>query len=162
MRGHRAAMPYPAAMQAEDIQIRELTAEELPLILPLIEKHNAKIAPEELRRRLEVMIPCGYHCIAAFLGGRIVGVAGYWLGARFYCGEYMDVDNVVVDETLRSQGIGALMMDWLHSKAAETGCKVVVLDSYTTYAGAHRFYFRLGYQILGFHFSREVKDGEAK
>lgn len=144
-------------MSTADLTIRELSQEELPLILPLIEKHNARVAPEELRRRLEVMIPHGYHCIAAFMGDRMVGVAGYWLGARFYCGEYMDVDNVVVDETLRSQGIGAKLMDWLHAKAVERGCKVVVLDSYVTYVGAHRFYFREGYQILGFHFSREMK-----
>ena len=144
-------------MPTEAITIRELTTDELPLILPLIEKHNAKHSPEELRRRLAVMIPHGYHCIAAFMGERIVGVAGYWLGARFYCGEYMDVDNVVVDEALRSQGIGKLLMDWLEAKAKDLGCKVVVLDSYVTFAGAHRFYFREGYHILGYHFAKDVK-----
>ena len=143
-------------MPADALTIRELSQEEFPLILPLIEKHNAKIAPEELRRRLEVMVTHHYHCIAAFLVLRMVGVAGYWLGARFWCGEFMDVDNVVVDETLRSQGIGKQLMDWLHIKARESNCKIVVLDSYVTYVGAHRFYFREGYEILGFHFKRDV------
>jgi len=144
-------------MSIDDLTIRELSQEELPLVLPLIEMHNAQVAPEELRRRLDVMIPHGYRCIAAFSKERLVGVAGYWLGARFYCGEYMDVDNVVVDESLRSLGIGAKLMDWLHAKAAELGCKIVVLDSYVTYAGAHRFYFRQGYHILGFHFARDMR-----
>lgn len=143
-------------MNLNDITVRQLGTAELPLILPLIEKHNSKIEPAELRRRLEVMILHGYHCIAAFEDGRIAGVAGYWLGARFYCGEYMDVDNVVVDESLRSRGIGLKMMDWLHARAREQGCKVVVLDSYVTYARAHKFYFRQDYEILGFHFSRKV------
>jgi len=144
------------AHDSPDLRVRELTREEFPLILPLIEAHNAKIPPEELRRRLEVMKSHDYHCIAAELGGRIVGVAGYWLGARFYCGEYLDVDNVVVDPALRSQGIGLRMMEWLHERAAALGCKVVVLDSYVTFAGAHKFYFREGYSIIGYHFSREV------
>ncbi len=139
-----------------DILIRELSTEELPTILPMIGQLNPKIPAEELKRRLEQMIPKGYHCIAAFNDERMVGVAGYWLGTRFYCGEYMDVDNVVVDETLRSSGIGARMMGWLHAKAVELGVKVVVLDSYVTYAAAHRFYFRQGYEILGFHFNRKV------
>ena len=143
-------------MNAQTITVRELSVEEFPLILPLIEKHNSKIAPEELRRRLEVMSTHHYHCIAAFDGEQIVGVAGYWLGARFYCGEFMDVDNVVVDESLRSHGIGSLMMDWLEAKARELGCKVVVLDSYVTFAGAHRFYFRQGYEILGYHFKKDA------
>ena len=137
--------------------IRELTPSEFPLILPLIEKHNAKIPPEELRRRLEEMMPKGYHCIAASgENGAIVGVAGYWLFSRFYSGLYMDVDNVVVDETRRSGGIGAAMMDWLEDQARSLGCKAVMLDSYVTLARAHKFYFRRGYEILGYHFRKEL------
>jgi GNAT superfamily N-acetyltransferase len=151
-----------AADSSEDLRVRELAPDEFPLILPLIEAHNAKIPPEELRRRLEVMKTHDYHCIAAFLGERIVGVAGYWLGARFYCGEYLDVDNVVVDPSLRSRGIGLRMMEWLHERAAALGCKVVVLDSYVTFAGAHKFYFREGYSIIGYHFSREVPAASSK
>lgn len=140
-----------------EIIIRELSPEEFPTILPMIGHLNPKLAPEEIARRLEAMTPKGYHCIAAYdADGGMVGVAGYWLGCRFYCGEYMDVDNVVVLESLRSAGIGAKMMDFLHAKAAELGVKVVVLDSYVTYAGAHRFYFRQGYEILGFHFSKKM------
>ncbi len=139
------------------VLIRELTPSEFPLILPLIEKHNAKIPPEELRRRLEEMMPKGYHCIAASdENGAIVGVAGYWLFSRFYSGLYMDVDNVVVDETRRSGGIGAAMMDWLEDQARSLGCKAVMLDSYVTLARAHKFYFRRGYEILGYHFRKEL------
>ena len=137
--------------------IRELTTSEFPLILPLIGKHNAKIAQEELQRRLEEMIPKGYHCIAACdENGTIVGIAGYWLFSRFYSGLYMDVDNVVVDEALRCDGIGAAMMDWLEDHARQLGCKSVMLDSYVTLARAHKFYFRRGYEILGYHFRKEL------
>jgi GNAT superfamily N-acetyltransferase len=141
-----------------DLVIRELTVEEFPLILPLIEQHNSKLDPAELRHRLEGMIPRGYRCIAAFMEDRMVGVAGFWVSARFYSGEYMDVDNVFVLPELRSAGIGWRMMDWLHEKAQELRCKVVMLDSYTTYVDAHRFYLRLGYEILGYHFIKRLPD----
>ncbi len=137
-----------------DLSIRELLPGELPLILPLIEAHNPTIPSAELRLRLETMIPRGYHCIAAFAGETITGVAGYWLIHRFYSGEYMDVDNVVVDETLRSRGTGAALMAWLEDHARRLGCQSIMLDSYVSYARAHRFYFRLGYEILGFHFRK--------
>ena len=68
----------------------------------------------------------------------------------------MDVDNVVVDETRRSGGIGAAMMDWLEDHAHALGCKSVMLDSYVTLARAHKFYFRRGYEILGYHFRKEL------
>ncbi len=138
------------------LTIRELAPGELPLILPLIEKHNHKTPPEELRRRLEAMIPKGYHCIAAFEDDVIVGVAGYWLFHRFYSGAYMDVDNVVVDETKRSGGIGAAMMDWLEAHARALGCLSVMLDSYVTLTRAHKFYFRRDYEILGYHFIKTL------
>ena len=46
-------------MSAElsDITIRELGAEELPSILPLIEQHNSKLTPEEVRRRFDAFRP---------------------------------------------------------------------------------------------------------
>ena len=141
-----------------DLIIRELTVEELPSILPLIELHNAKLTPAELRRRLESMIPHGYQCIAAFMQDRMVGVAGFWVGAKFWCGEYLEPDNVFVLRELRSAGIGAKMMDYLEEKARTLGCKVIGLDSYVTYAGAHKFYFRRGYEIAGFHFIRPVEN----
>jgi GNAT superfamily N-acetyltransferase len=143
-------------MGPESIRVRELLKDELSLILPLIEKHNSKIPPGELQRRLNVMMTRDYHCIAAFEAEHLVGVAGYWFGARFYCGEYMDVDNFVVDEAFRSQGVGAKMMNYLEEKARSLGCKIVVLDTYVTYAGAHKFYFRQGYEILGFHFKKDL------
>jgi GNAT superfamily N-acetyltransferase len=136
--------------------IRELNTEELPSILPLIEQHNSKLTPAELRRRLDAMVPHGYRCIAAFQGGRMVGVAGYWTGVKFWCGEFLEPDNVFVLPELRSAGIGAKLMDHLEAKAEELGCKLVVLDSYVTYAGAHKFYFRRGYEITGYHFTRPV------
>ncbi len=142
--------------ETKNVTVRELTQDELPLILPLVATRNPQTASAELRRRLEVMIGHGYHCIAVFLDDRVIGIAGYWLGARFYCGEYMDVDNVVVEESMRSSGIGTLLMEWMENKAQELGCKVVVLDSYITLAGAHKFYFGRGYHILGFHFSKDA------
>ena len=148
--------------ETSDLIIRELSTEELPSILPLIEQHNAKQAPEELRRRLEVMIPLGYRCIAAFMGERMVGVAGFWVGAKFWCGEYLEPDNVFVLSELRSAGIGAKLMDYLEGKARTLGCKVIGLDSYVTYAGAHKFYFRRGYEIVGFHFTRPVEGGSGR
>ena len=139
---------------SSDLTIRELSTEELPSILPLIEQHNPKLTPGELRRRLEAMIPHGYHCIAAFQRGHMVGVAGYWLGVKFWCGEYLEPDNVFVLPELRSAGIGAKLMDHLEDKAREMKCKIVALDSYVTYSGAHKFYFRRGYEITGYHFTR--------
>lgn len=139
-----------------DIDIRELIGDEIYDILALVGTRNPSVDGVELRARLVEMLTFGYRCLGAFVDGKLVGVAGFWIGSRLYCGKYIDVDNVVVDETYRSRGIGKAMMEWLEEYGASVGCKVCVLDSYVTLAGAHKFYFREGYQILGYHFSKNL------
>ena len=139
-----------------EIAIRELTTEELPTILPLIEQLNPHADPAELRRKLSVMIPLNYHCIGAYLDGVLIGVSGFWLGTRFWSGEYIDIDNVIVDEAHRSQGIGEQMIAWLEHYGTQRGCKMAMLDCYVTKHAAHRFYIRQGYDILGYHFTKTL------
>jgi GNAT superfamily N-acetyltransferase len=139
-----------------DITVRELVGDEAYDILTLVGTRNPSVDADELRSRLDEMLTYGYRCIGAFVDGKLVGVAGFWIGSRFYCGKYIDVDNVVVDEAYRSRGIGGRMMRWLEEYGVGIGCKVCVLDSYVTLAGAHKFYFREGYHILGYHFSKKL------
>ena len=135
-----------------EITLRELTPDELPTILPFIQQLNPHQEPAELARRLAVMMPLNYHCLAAFDGTTMVGVCGFWLGMRFWCGEYIDIDNVIVDESRRSQGIGEKMIAWVEAYGTARGCQMAVLDCYVTKYAAHKFYLRQDYQILGYHF----------
>jgi len=139
------------------VVVRELKGEAaLQSIYPLIKQLNPKMSRTVFQRRLREMCAQDYRCAAAYLGDTIAGVAGFWTGTRFYCGKYMDIDNVVVDDTHRGEGIGALLMSWLEAKARREGCRIIVLDTYTHFTKAHKFYFREGYTILGYHFRKDV------
>jgi len=137
-----------------EITLRELTQDALSGILPLIQQLNPHQDPAELARRLELMRPLNYHCLAAFDAMTMVGVCGFWLGVRFWSGEYIDIDNVVVDESRRSQGIGEQMIAWVEDYGRTRGCQMAMLDCYVTKHGAHKFYFRRDYQIVGYHFTK--------
>jgi len=58
----------------------------------------------------------------------------------------MQVEAVRVRTDLRSQGIGAKMMEWAIGLAREHGCWVVQLTSNAARTEAHRFYERLGFK----------------
>lgn len=137
-----------------EITLRELNRDELPTILPLIQQLNPHQEPAELERRLTAMLPFNYHCLAAFDDTTMVGVCGFWLGVRFWSGEYIDIDNVVVDESRRSQGIGEKMIAWVEAYGRARGCQMAMLDCYVTKHKAHKFYFRLDYQIVGYHLTK--------
>lgn len=139
-----------------EITLRELNRDELPTILPLIQQLNPHQEPAELERRLTAMIPLNYHCLAAFDDTTMVGVCGFWLGVRFWSGEYIDIDNVVVDESRRSQGIGEKMIAWVEAYGRARGCQMAMLDCYVTKYAAHKFYLRQDYQIVGYHFAKTL------
>lgn len=147
-------------MTSEDrqVDVRLIKAQDMPQILPLIQQLNPTIPFQMLKERLVHMVTRGYQSVGAYQGAKLVGVAGMWFGTRFYCGNYIDVDNVVVEESGRSRGVGQLLMNWIEAYAKERGCQVSVLDAYTTNTLAHRFYLRDGYRIIGFHFLKNLTD----
>jgi ribosomal protein S18 acetylase RimI-like enzyme len=60
-------------------------------------------------------------------------------------GRVAQVENVVVDPTLRSKGIGEAMMRWAIEEARARGGARVQLTSNVHRTDAHRFYERLGF-----------------
>ncbi|MBU2787885.1 GNAT family N-acetyltransferase [Acidithiobacillus sp. VAN18-1] len=139
------------------LTIRMLTTEELSIVLPLVGILNPNVPPANLAQRLHEMENQGYQCAAAFIRDACVGVAGIWVGTRLWCGRYVDVDNVIVAEGYRDQGIGGQLLHWVEEHARQLGCEVAVLDSYVSNKQSHKFYFRKGYHIVGFHFVKNFE-----
>jgi ribosomal protein S18 acetylase RimI-like enzyme len=143
---------HPAA--TPEIALREVPTTQLSSIYPLIETLNPKLTKREFTKRLKVMIPLGYRAIAAYDGKRMVGLSGFWIGMRFWCGRQLDVDNFVVDPHYRGQQIGEKLLVWLEKEALRHGCHLMVLDVYTDNYLAHRFYHRAGFVATGYHFTK--------
>jgi GNAT superfamily N-acetyltransferase len=68
----------------------------------------------------------------------------------------MYVDDLVTDETRRSTGVGKALLDHLQGIARAAGCSMFTLDSGVQREKAHKFYFREGMVVAGFHFSRSL------
>jgi GNAT superfamily N-acetyltransferase len=94
----------------------------------------------------------GYRLLAAFEADRIVGLAGYRTLTNLLYGRFVYVDDLVVDDTLQSGGIGAQLLDAVRQIAREAGCAQFVLDTGLHMPLAQRFYFRNGLLARGMHF----------
>jgi len=94
----------------------------------------------------------GFRLVALIDDGVIRAVAGYRYMRMLYCGRLLYVDDLVVDERVRSQGYGSRILDWLKDEARREGCAELQLISRTVREQAHRFYFREGLGIECFHF----------
>jgi GNAT superfamily N-acetyltransferase len=64
------------------------------------------------------------------------------------------VDELVVDSTHRSRGVGTLLLNQIIELARRKGCRRVELDSAFHRKEAHMFYEQHGFENRAFLFSR--------
>lgn len=124
--------------------------------LRLVQQTNPQLTHKQFSERLKKMQKIGYRCIAYVEKGKMLGICGFWHGTRFWCGDFIDLDNVVVDEKVRGGGVGKKMVDWVEKEARRLKCDQLGLDCYVTYHAAHRFYVRENFIIKGYHFTKAL------
>ncbi len=143
--------------------VRELIdKEEMLKNLPVLQDLYPSLTLSEYSSELDLMLPHNYGQVGVFEGDICLGLSGFWIGTKLWCGKYLELDNIVVSKTQRSQGIGKLMFDFLHKKALENDCTMLSLDSYTTNFKAHKFFYKEGFAPKGFHFINILKDEKVR
>ncbi len=136
------------------ISIRELKHTEIPSIYGLIHRQNSWMTPTLFKRFIKEMLPQGYRVAGVFQGKKLIGCSGFWLRTRFWCGRQLDIDNFIIHPDFRRDGIGSQLLAWLEQTAIDEQCKLIVLDTYVTYAHAQKFYMNQGYALTGFHMTK--------
>ena len=116
------------------------------------------IAFEIYESHLQQMIPHNYGQLAVFEGEKCVGLTGFWIGTKLWCGKYIEMDNFIVHPDHREKGVGQTMTDYFNQKAKDLGCTMIVLDAFTGNFKAHRFYYNQGYSPKGFHFVKIIDE----
>ena len=143
----------------KSLAVRLVESHEQPEALRLLAGLNPEVAAEELERRMDEIIQRHphYEMYGAFDGEVLVAVCGAWVATKLWCGRYLEIDNIVTDPERRSMGAGTQLMQAMEKLARERDCEILVLDSYASNTASHRLYHRLGYEIKGFHFVKELR-----
>jgi len=145
-------------VSAPEIIIREaISLEEMNSLFPLVKQLTPTLTKKRYTELLKVMCANNYRMTCAFIGKKCIGLSGFWINTKIYSGKYVEIDNLVVAEEYRSSGVGKLICDWIIVKAKEENCETAMLDAYVENSAAHRFYFREGYKVRGFHFIKNIK-----
>jgi GNAT superfamily N-acetyltransferase len=147
-------MRLSAAVDLVDIDPADerLTTDLLPVLLEL----RPHLTAESLRATYAEGHSQGLRFLAAYDGGRCVGVAGWRLLTTTHVGRKLYVDDLVTTESSRSTGVGHALLVELGKRALAAGCTVLDLDSGVQRADAHRFYFRERMHITSHHFARRL------
>lgn len=144
---------------AMKIHIEPIQEDNISSIIPLLRKINQKTPLDILEERLKEMIQLpNYEFIGMYSEGELIGISGLWYSTRHYIGKTVEADHVVIDERFRSQGLGKKLFDWIHEYTQSKGCGAIELNTYVENRKSHKFYYKLGYEIYGFHMLNILRD----
>ena len=139
------------------IKVHEiLDLEEMKRCFPLIKQLNPGLTKKKYDSMLDDMVHSGYRMVGVRLAEKYVAVSGFWIATKIYSGKYLEIDNLVVDQSIRNRGIGKKICSYLVGVAQKSGCETVMLDAYAENSPAHRFYYREGFFVRGFHFIKKL------
>ena len=125
-------------------------------LFPLLIQLSPEIKRADYKLMLKDMLLHGYRMAGVFDNKTCVGMSGFWISTKLYSGKYVELDNVVIDENYRSRGVGKLLCDWILNVGKKAGCKTAMLDAYSENSAGHKFYFREGFILRGFHFLKKI------
>jgi GNAT superfamily N-acetyltransferase len=104
-------------------------------------------APEEVAERLRDMQDLNQYVVfvVELPEGQIAGWIGVYLFRSVETGSWAEVNGLVVDQRMRSRGIGKLLLNAAEMWARSVGCQTISVRSNITRDRAHRFYEGNGY-----------------
>jgi len=134
-----------------------LSPKDILRMLPLAGILNPETEPIVLEARLHELFDYqNYRCFGWEEDGKLVAMCGAWTLTKLYSGKQLEIDNFAVADDWQSKGIGAKLMKELEAKCEGEGFHSIELNAYVNNSAGHKFYFRSGYSIVGFHFIKKL------
>lgn len=97
------------------------------------------------------------HHICAVQDNIVVGMGSLSINNNLWREGYLGyIEELIVDERFRKQGIGTQLLEHLVSVAKNQGCRCVELDAAFQREEAHRFYEKRGFQPRAYLFSQTL------
>lgn len=138
------------------LTVRSAEPRDCSSLAGLIEQLGYDATAGEVAERLAAMQAEGRTVLVAEQGGAVVGCLSTSVMRVLHRPAPVGrISMMVVDEALRSRGIGAELVRAAERALAAQGCYMVEVTSHLRRTEAHRFYERLGYERTSVRLSRE-------
>lgn len=139
------------------VEFKFIPREEILTILPLMKEVSSEKNEHVLKERILEMAEQNYQCLGIFVSDKLIGICGLWFLTRHYCGKTVEPDHVIIDDSYKGQGIGKELFEWIFDYCRREGIAGTELNTYVENTRSHKFYYNLGYEILGFHFLKIIE-----
>ena len=130
--------------------------EQITAAYPIMEQLRPHLDEAEFFDKVRKQMQSGYRLVAANITDEVVGVMGYRFVEDLAHGRTLYVDDLVVDENHRSQGIGEALMKVAELEAERRNCETLRLCSGLQREFAHRFYERFDMEKKAYSFVKKL------
>jgi GNAT superfamily N-acetyltransferase len=141
-----------------DLIIRPASSGDAAALVELIGALGYSATAIEMRRRVAALVHrADYVTLVACEGEKVVGLAGAFLHLAIeHDRPFARLTGLVVHESWRRRGIGALLMKRLEEWSRQQGAMAITLTSGNHRREAHDFYRHIGYQETGVRFMKSL------
>lgn len=104
----------------------------------------------DVQTRLDEMCDPNLYAVyvAELPGGRIAGWVAVYMFRAVELDRFAEISGLIVDQQIRSLGIGKALLDVAEQWARSRGCSTISVRSNVTRERAHRFYAHNGYEHI--------------
>lgn len=129
-------------VQTQSIEIKELiTEKEWKEAFPVMSQLRTHLDEQSFLQLVrEATLKEGYRMVALYQNKRIIAVTGFMPMITLYNGKFIWVCDLVTDKDSRSNGYGAILLEYIQNWSKENGYNIVSLSSGLQREDAHCFY----------------------
>lgn len=139
-----------------EVRIRPAEASDGAALEVLVRQLGYDEKAADILARLEAMEARGLTALVAELDGRVVGCLATSIMPVLHRPKPVGrISMMVVEEGLRSQGIGEQLVRAAEAWLKDQGCGMIEVTSNMKRTDAHRFYQRLGFEPTSYRFARD-------
>jgi len=130
----------------DQVEIRHARLSDVPAMTQLVTELGYPATPEDMRARLEKLLPDPRQFIAlAVRGEEIIGLIAAEHRLVLETGESIEIMGLVVAAQARRQGIGGILLSAAETWAREKGVTALRVRSNVARTQSHPFYLGHGY-----------------
>ena len=140
------------------LKIEKLSEKNIEAFIKLTKHLNPTLSEKELKNRSIEMFSCeNYTCFGLYDDNQsLLGLCGFWTTVRLYSGKQLELDNLIINPDIQSKGLGREFLSLIELWAKNNDYETIELNTYVQNSRSHKFYFNLGYEILGYHFQKKL------
>ena len=139
------------------LTIRDARDDDAPAIAELLGQLGYPTEGGAVAGRLERLRIVGDRIVVADLDGSVVGLAHLQVNPAIeYERPAAKLAALVVDESVRGEGVGRTLFESVEAEARIRGCELLYLTTSERRDDAHAFYERIGLEHTGRRYSRAL------